>query len=112
MDPVARRGASANYKMPAFAARGWLRRHSLPLADLERGRARCWLAWQWVLGFSGSMRFPRRYRLVAIGLACAALLSCAGERGNRRRPGESMTAPFDTKAAAALLGHPGETFDD
>jgi hypothetical protein len=46
-----------------------------------------------------------------IALATAVLLSCGGGLGNAGKRGAQVTMPFDAKKAAALLGHPGETFE-
>ena len=46
-----------------------------------------------------------------IALAAAVLVSCGGAVGNADKRGAQVTTPFDVKKAAALLGHPGESFE-
>lgn len=45
-------------------------------------------------------------------VAAAVLLSCGGAVGKADKRGAQVTTPFDAKKAAALLGHPGEVFED
>ena len=47
-----------------------------------------------------------------IVVAAAMLLSCGGALGKGDKRGAAVTTPFDAKKAAALLGHPGESFED